>query len=76
MWNEGWDSWPRPWGGHSVLLCELGNLLNLCVMQNFHLKMGVKVLTHCLQWTECVPLTFTLNTNPPDDGVRRGDFGR
>lgn len=65
-----------PGGGHSFLLCELGDLLNLCVMQTFHLKMGVKVLTHCLQWTECVPPTFTLNTNPLGDGVRRGDFGR
>ena len=65
-----------PGGGHSVLLCELGNLLNLCVTQTFHLKMGVKVLTHYLPWTECVPPTFTLNPNPLDDGVRRGAFGR
>lgn len=63
--KEGWASGPSPTQGSLCPLCDLGRLLNPCVTQTFHLKVGVEASSPHLQWLRVsVSLTFTLNPDP------------
>lgn len=74
-WKEGWASGLSPTQGSLCPLCDLGHLLNPCVTQTFHLKVGVEASSPHLQWLR-VPVTLTFTLNPDPLAMVSGAFRR